>query len=53
MQADEGTIEQIDVPLWWRILCVEHAATGALDPPKPVDASRLPSIHSDERKFER
>jgi hypothetical protein len=53
VQAGEGTIEQIDTSPRWRILCVEPAATGALDPPKPIDASRLPSIHGDDRKFER
>lgn len=53
VQANEGTIEQSDAWPWWQIHCVEHSSTGALEPPRPVDASRLPSIHRDERRFER
>jgi hypothetical protein len=37
----------------YRILCVEHASPGALEPPKPREASKLPSIHLDETRFER
>ena len=52
VHANEGTIEQADAWPWWRILCVEHAVAGALDPPRPVDASRLPSLHRDEERIE-
>lgn len=31
------------------ILCPEHSPPGLLAPPAPVDASRLPSIHVEER----
>jgi len=31
----------------------EHAPVGSLDPPRPPDAARLPSIHVDERRYER
>lgn len=53
VRAQEGVVEAIDTPPWYRILCPEHMPTGALDPPKPPSASRLPSIHLDDRRFER
>jgi hypothetical protein len=53
VRADEGRIESSDEWPWWRILCVEHAPVGTLDPPRPIDSSRLPSIHRDEQRFER
>jgi hypothetical protein len=53
VRAHEGVIEAADAWPWWRILCPEHIPTGALDSPKPPETSRLPSIHRDERHFER
>jgi hypothetical protein len=42
-----------DARLGYRILCLEHARDGALDPPPPPEASKLPSIHMDEDRYER
>jgi hypothetical protein len=36
----------------YRIFCLEHAPVW-IDPPKPPEASRLPSIHLGEEKYER
>ncbi len=35
------------------ILCVEHSSVGSLEPPAPPEASKLPSIHRGEEKYER
>jgi hypothetical protein len=35
------------------ILCVEHSPKGSLEPPAPPEASKLPSIHRGEEKYER
>ncbi|MCW3020388.1 MAG: hypothetical protein JWN10_2696 [Solirubrobacterales bacterium] len=35
------------------ILCPEHAPEAALEAPKPPEASKLPSIHLDEERYER
>jgi hypothetical protein len=35
------------------ILCVEHAPERSLEPPPPPEASKLPSIHRSEEKYER
>lgn len=35
------------------ILCVEHADARSFDPPAPPEASKLPSIHRGEEKYER
>jgi len=48
MRAYEGVVEAADKPPWYRLLCVEHASAASLAPPKPPEASRLPSIHVDE-----
>jgi hypothetical protein len=35
------------------ILCVEHSPEGIFEPPAPPEASKLPSIHRGEDKYER
>jgi hypothetical protein len=40
-------------PFRTSILCPEHASPGALDAPKPPEASKLPSIHLGDERFER
>jgi hypothetical protein len=53
VRALEGVIEASDVRPFYRILCPEHMPIGALDPPKPPQASKLPSIHLGDERFER
>jgi hypothetical protein len=53
VRALEGVIEASDAWPWWRILCPEHVPAGALEPPKPLEASKLPSIHLGDERFER
>ncbi len=53
VRALEGVVEATGIWPWYRILCPEHMPAAALDPPKPPGASKLPSIHVDERRFER
>ncbi len=54
VRALEGVVEPAeDGPPWYRILCPEHMPPGALDPPKPPEASTLPSIHLDGKRYER
>ena len=53
VRANEGVIEASEAWPWYRILCAEHVPTGALDPPKPPEASRLPSIHAGDERYER
>jgi hypothetical protein len=48
VRANEGVLEACEGRRGYRILCVAHAPAGALEPPRPVEASRLPSIHIDE-----
>jgi hypothetical protein len=45
----EGIVEATGGPSRYRILCPEHAPSGRLDPPPRVEASKLPSIHLDQR----
>jgi hypothetical protein len=49
----EGIIEPDGSAGGYSLLCPEHAPQGVLDPPKPPDASKLPSIHLDEQRYER
>jgi hypothetical protein len=37
----------------YTIVCLEHAPDVALDTPKPPEASKLPSIHRDDERYER
>lgn len=53
IRALEGMVEACDSPPGYQILCLEHMPVGALDPPRPPDASRLPSIHLGDARFER
>ncbi len=53
VRALEGVIEAADAWPWYRILCPEHMPEGLLDPPKRPGASRLPSIHLEDERFER
>jgi hypothetical protein len=53
VRAFEGVVEAIASPPWYRILCPEHTSAGLLDSPTPPEASKLPSIHMDEERFER
>jgi hypothetical protein len=58
VEANEGTmVYDPDSPYAGRrgylILCVEHSPDGSFEPPAPPEASRLPSIHRDEEKYER
>ena len=51
--ANEGVVEAVKSRKGYRILCVEHATAGSLEPPKPHEASTLPSIHLQDARFER
>jgi hypothetical protein len=53
VRAHEGLVEAADFAIGYRVLCPEHMPMGALDPPKPPDAAKLPSIHLDEKRYER
>jgi hypothetical protein len=53
VRALEGIVEADDSATGYRILCPEHMPAGALDPPRPPDAAKLPSIHLDEERYER
>jgi hypothetical protein len=53
VRALEGVVEASEVWPWYLILCPEHVPVGVLDPPKPPAASRLPSIHLGDERFER
>jgi hypothetical protein len=53
IRALEGIVEACDSPPGYQILCPEHMHVGVLDPPRPPDASRLPSIHLGDERFER
>ena len=53
IRALEGIVEACDSPPGYQILCPEHMPVGVLDPPRPPDASRLPSIHLGDERFER
>jgi hypothetical protein len=53
IRALEGIVEERDAWPWYQILCLEHAPAYALDPPRPPDASKLPSIHLGDERFER
>jgi predicted DCC family thiol-disulfide oxidoreductase YuxK len=53
VRALEGLVEATDRWPFYRILCLEDAPAGALDPPPPPEASKLPSIHLDDQRFER
>ena len=46
-------VEERDAWPWYQILCLEHTPAHALDPPRPLDASKLPSIHLGDERFER
>ena len=35
------------------ILCVEHAPEVSFESPRPPEVAKLPSIHQDEKKYER
>lgn len=53
VRANEGITEASQRPPFYRILCVEHAPAGALEAPRPPEASRLPSIHVDQPRPKR
>lgn len=53
VRANEGIVERIATTSRYHILCAEHAPQGSLDPPKPPQASKLPSIHLGEERYER
>jgi hypothetical protein len=53
VRALEGIVEARGPGEGYRLLCVEHAPVGALDPPAPPEASKLPSIHTGDERFER
>jgi hypothetical protein len=53
VRALEGVLEQKPAWPFFSILCPEHAPAGALDKPRPVEASKLPSIHLGDERFER
>lgn len=53
VRALEGIVEEADGPARYVILCPEHAPSGALEPPRAPVISKLPSIHTDERRYER
>jgi hypothetical protein len=53
VRALEGIVEASDGRPGYRILCPEHAPALSLDSPKPPEASKLPSIHMEEERYER
>lgn len=53
VRALEGVVEASDAWPWYLILCLEHVPAGVLDPPTPPAASRLPSIHLGDERYER
>ena len=53
VRALEGIVEACDAPPWYQILCPEHMPVGVLDPPRPPDTSKLPSIHLGDARYER
>jgi hypothetical protein len=53
VRALEGIVEASGGRKGYRILCPEHMPAGGLDAPKPPEASRLPSIHLGEERYER
>jgi len=58
VNANEGTmVYDPDSPRagqrGYLILCVEHSPEGSFEPPVPPEASKLPSIHRGEDKYER
>jgi hypothetical protein len=54
VRADEGvTVHDPEAPRGYKILCVECAPAGSFESSSPPEASRLPSIHQDEGKYER
>jgi hypothetical protein len=53
VRALEGMIDSSDPGQPYLILCLEHMPAGALDPPSPPDASKLPSIHLEDDRYER
>jgi hypothetical protein len=58
VRANEGTmVYDPDSPHAGRrgylILCVEHSPAGSFAPPAPPEASKFPSIHRGESKYER
>ena len=53
VRALEGVIEEGEGAKRYVILCPEHAPTGTLESPRPPESSKLPSIHTDERHYER
>jgi hypothetical protein len=48
VRAGEGVLEAAPGPFGYLILCVECAPARSLELPRPVEASRLPSIHAGE-----
>ncbi len=53
VRALEGIVEASDGGRGYQILCPEHAPAGSLEQPKPPEASKLPSIHLGEDRYER
>lgn len=53
VRANEGIVDTRSSGGGYLILCPEHMFPGSLDPPKPPDASKLPSIHLGEQRYER
>jgi hypothetical protein len=46
-------VDRVTAKYGYQILCPEHAPERSYDPPKPPEASGLPSIHIGEERFER
>jgi hypothetical protein len=54
VRGGEGVVEaDSDDRRGWVILCLEHMPPGRLDPPRPPEISKLPSIYIDDDKYER
>jgi hypothetical protein len=53
VRALEGIVQDLGPGKGYRLLCPEHVPTGALDPPAPPEASRLPSIYCGDEQYER
>ncbi|HEV7943834.1 MAG TPA: hypothetical protein VGP17_13680 [Solirubrobacteraceae bacterium] len=53
VRALEGIVQDLGPGKGYRLLCAEHVPAGALDPPVPPEASRLPSIYGGDEQYER
>jgi hypothetical protein len=53
VRALEGVVEAAGPREGYQILCPEHMPAGVLDPPRPPEVSKLPSIYLGDERYER